>query len=297
MNDEVNEPQVPEGLVRDERASRRVAEAIAPLPSGYADLLRRIVTVLESDHRAAALWLSGSLGRGVADAGSDLDLIVTVGDETHDGFVQDGDTTWAFLEPVISLEIPGLPGSFALVTHEGLRVDVVVEAVADVAHTPYRHRVPVFDRRSAVVPVPGAADVERGPDTARMELVSREFARQLAIFPDAVVARRDWLLGQEAVHNYRRFLYELYVEANQPLPPMGVKQWTAKLTAAQRDRLVSLPVPTPEEQSVVDAMRQIQLVLRAEGRELVESAGGTWPEAAVRAGLRRWEARGIDPGR
>lgn len=241
---------IPEEHVRDERASRRVAAALAPLPSGYADVLDRVVDALHADRRVAALWLSGSVGRGVADAGSDLDLIVTV--------------------------------------------DTVLEATSDIADTPYRHRVLVFDRRSRPTPVPLAAEAERSPDPARLEAIATEFARQLAIFPDAVVARRDWLLGQEAVHNYRRFLYELYVESNQPLPRMGVKQWSAKLTDNQRDRLASLPVPAAEERSVVDAMREVQRVIRTEGPALLAAVGATWPQAAVGAGLARWQARGLD---
>lgn len=281
---------------RGSAAEEAYRDLIAPLPPGYAGLLDRIVDAVSADSRVVALWLSGSLGRGVADAGSDLDLIVTVEDDSHDAFVSAGAATWAFLEPAITYEMPGLAGSFALTTADGLRVDVVLEQAVDIARTPYRHRVPVLDRRADRVAVPAADGSSEGPDGARMESIALEFARQLAIFPDAVVARQDWLLGQEAVHNYRQFLYQLYVESNRPLPPMGVKQWSAKLTADQRDRLTSLRVPTADEESVADAMRQVQRVIRSEGRTMVESAGGSWPEAAVQAGLARWAARGLDAG-
>jgi len=269
------------------------AQAIAPLPDGYADVLGRVVAALDADRRVVALWLGGSLGRGVADAGSELDLIVTVADHEADDVIAAGAATWAFLEPVVIREIPGTPGCFALTTAEGLRVDIVLEWELDVAETPYRHRVPVFDRRRTPTPVPVADEERRTPDVATMEAIASEFARQLAIFPDAVVARGDWLLGQEAVHNYRTFLYQLYVETNQPLLPMGVKQWSAKLTAAQRDTLAALPLPAAERAAVIDAMQQVAKVLQAEGRELVERAGGVWPQAAVDAGLARWRASGL----
>ncbi|GAB3488842.1 nucleotidyltransferase domain-containing protein [Flexivirga lutea] len=284
------------GRIETTSLPAEAARAIAPLPEGYAEILDHTVATLSADGRVEALWLSGSLGRGVADAGSDLDLVVTVADDSRDDFVTSAATTWAFLDPVISHEMPGLPGSFVLTTADGLRVDAVLEATSDIAETPYRHRVPVFDRRHDASPLPTVVDAQRGPDAQRMEAIALEFARQLAIFPDAVVARHDWLLGQEAVHNYRRVLYELYVESNQPLPPMGVKQWSAKLTAAQRDRLASLQVPAADERSVVAAMQQVQRVIRAEGRTIVEVAGATWPEDAVRAGLARWQARGVDAG-
>jgi predicted nucleotidyltransferase len=57
-----------------------VTSAIAALDPAYADVLQRVTDALQTDSRIVALWLGGSVGRGVADAGSDLDLIVTVRD-------------------------------------------------------------------------------------------------------------------------------------------------------------------------------------------------------------------------
>ena len=54
--------------------------ALARLEPGYVDLLSRVVDHLDGDARVRAIWLSGSVGRSVADAGSDLDLAVTVTD-------------------------------------------------------------------------------------------------------------------------------------------------------------------------------------------------------------------------
>jgi predicted nucleotidyltransferase len=50
------------------------------------DLLARIVGVLDSDQRVRAAWLSGSFGRGEADAWSDLDLHVALDDDELVGF-------------------------------------------------------------------------------------------------------------------------------------------------------------------------------------------------------------------
>jgi len=60
--------------------------AVAVLPETYRHLFERAVAVLGADERVRALWLSGSLARGVADAASDLDLIVAVADDELDGF-------------------------------------------------------------------------------------------------------------------------------------------------------------------------------------------------------------------
>nr|WP_279671949.1 nucleotidyltransferase domain-containing protein [Flexivirga meconopsidis] len=261
-------------------------------------MLDRVVVRLQDDGRVAALWLGGSIGRGVADTGSDLDLIVTAYEPSV--VAADGAVVWDFLDPVWTYEIAGMAGSFALLTRSGLRIDIVLEGVAETGSSPYVHRVVVFDRRpDPVLPQAIGAEGDR-PDMARMEGIAAEFGRQLAIFPDAVVARGDWLLGQEAVHNCRRFLYELYVISNAPLPPMGVKQWSAKLTAGQQRRLSSLLPPVADRAAVVAAMCEVAAVIRAEGRALVERAGGVWPDEIVQAGLARWAARGLPdpvPGR
>lgn len=264
-----------------------VAAAVAPLEEGYADLLARVVERFADDQRVRALWLAGSVGRGVADAGSDLDLLVTVADRA--GFEEPD--VWDVLDPVITTRIPGLPGCFAFTTREGLRVDVVLETGDEVASSSYVHRVRVLDREGFEPPTPG--EETRAPDVPRMQQIVTEFLRQSAIFPAAVVAREDWLLGQVAVRNYALMLYDLLVESNQPLPAMGVKQWSSRLTPDQRDLLAALPVPTADRESVVGSMTAVRQAIRTHGRAALESAGGTWPDEVDAAMAAYWKRHGL----
>jgi hypothetical protein len=48
--------------------------------------------------------------------------------------------------------------------------------------------------------------------------------------------RRDYLCVVQGVHDLQRILYNVFVECNQPQPPMGIKRWSARLTP-------SLPTP------------------------------------------------------
>lgn len=264
-----------------------VAEAIAPLESGYDELLDLIVSTLESDQRVRALWLAGSVGRGVADAGSDLDVIVTVA--SVQGFTDSA--TWAVLDPVITTPIPGMPGCFAFTTRQGLRVDIVLETPADLPSTPYRRRLCVFAKDRLSVPTSG--EDWGGPDVARMQAIVIEYFRQSAIFPAAVVAREDWLLGQQAVHNYALMLYELFVESNQPLVPMGIKQWSSKLTARQREILTDLTPPRAERDDVLKAMRSMRAAVATHGRMVLETAGGEWPIDVDKAMAAYWQRHGL----
>ena len=260
--------------------------ALAPLEPGYDAALADLRSHLEPDSRVRALWLSGSVGRGTADAGSDLDVVVTVTDAEEFAASQ----TWDCLDPVIRLPIPGLPGSVAVVTRAGLRVDVVVESVADLAETPYRHRVPVFDRGGLRLPAPDDGSPDPIP---AMTAVVTEVLRQAAIFPAAVVAREDWLLGQVAVHNYARLLYQLFAASNEPVGPMGVKQWSSRLTPDQRAVLAALPQPRADRDDVVGAMTAVRDAILTQGRAAFESAGGVWPTETVAALAAYWRRHGL----
>lgn len=105
-----------------------------------------------------------------------------------------------------------------------------------------------------------------------------------------MVAREDWLLGVIGVQQVHMMLYQLFVESNQPLPPSGVKQWSAKLTDRQRRRCAGLPAPRADRDTVIEAMRESALVFRAEAQAILGANDVTWPEALDSA-VREQQAR------
>jgi hypothetical protein len=262
--------------------------ALAPMPGGYVDLLGAAVDLLAARPEVRAVWLSGSVGRRTADAGSDLDLVVTV---TAEGFGAMADpSVWAPLDPLLCLGLPFLPGAAVITTREGLRLDAVLELVDDLPGTPYRRRIAVLDRDGLEIPEP---EPLAGPDARVLGELVTEFLRQSAIFPAAVLPREDWLLGQESVTSYRTLLYRLFVEANRPLPPMGVKQWSSRLSPEQREVLSALPLPSADRDSVVACIALARRALRSHGRSAVEAAGGTWPVDLDRALAALWREAGL----
>ena len=56
-------------------------DSLRTYAAGRDELLARIVQILSADARCVAAWLTGSFGRGEADAVSDLDLSVVIADE------------------------------------------------------------------------------------------------------------------------------------------------------------------------------------------------------------------------
>jgi predicted nucleotidyltransferase len=270
-----------------------VVAGMAAMPVEYQPLLVGVRDVLERDRRILALFLGGSIGRGVADAGSDLDLLVTVADADLEAVaVELAGMLAVVVDPVISLPIPGMPGSQAYTTRSGLRVDVVLEQRSDVDRPAFRRRVTVFDRDDVRALLSPAVDANAGPSVEALAAIVQEFLRQQAMFP-AVVARGDWLLGQEGVHNARLMLYQLFVETNQPLPAMGVKQWSSKLTAAQKFVLEGLVLPAAAREPVVAAMRAVRAAFRTSGRVAAEAAGLAWPTEVDDAIAAHWSRSGF----
>lgn len=264
------------------------------MPAEYQPLLARIREVLAGDPRVLALWLGGSIGRGVADGGSDLDLLVTVSDADFDAVAGELSGILAdSVDPIITLTIPGMPGSSAYTTRQGLRVDVVLERLGDVDRPAFRSRVTVLDRadvRSLLSPM---VDANAGPDPATLGATVQEFFRQQAMVP-SVLERGDWLLGQEGVHNARSMLYQLFVEANQPQPAMGVKQWSSKLTSSQRRLLEALPSPAANRDSFLAAMGAVRAAFRTSGRSAAEAVGLVWPSEVDDAITDYWRRSGLD---
>jgi Nucleotidyltransferase domain len=272
----------------------RVPE-LSPLDRGYHDLLDGLLARSETDQRIRAVWLGGSVARGVADAGSDLDVIITVQADARLDF-NAGWRTWleSFAEPLLAQPLPGMPGSFAATTTGCLRLDVVVESVDELDATSYRTRICVLDRDGLQDRLPTPVPTT-GPDLDRIHELVGEFYRQQAIFPAAVVRREDWLLGVVAVHTMQVLLYELLVACNQPFPPMGLKQWSAKLTPKQQRLLTKLEQPDPTPDSVVSAMLDVRQAVRTAGRATATGAGVTWPDHVDAAIALCWQRSGLTP--
>ena len=212
-------------------AALTAAEALRPLPAGYRQLYEQVIAAAEADDRIRALWLSGSLGRGVADAGSDLDIVLAVQEESFAGFTASWRGWLATATPtVLARELPRLPGSWYSMTPDCLRLDVVTERAGTATPGQLSRRLLVLDKDGTAAGPGSAPESPPGPDPEKIAGITEEFLRQQAIFPAAVVARADWLLGVVGIEAVHTMLYELFVQSNQPLPPMGVKQWSAKLT-------------------------------------------------------------------
>ncbi len=66
-------------------------------------------------------------------------------------------------------------------------------------------------------------------------------------------------------------------ESNQPLPPMDIKQWSAKLTAQQRQACAERPAPSAARESVLAGMLAAATTFRQTARQILADHDVRWP--------------------
>jgi hypothetical protein len=257
---------------------------LSPLPAAYGPLFDRAAAVFAADERVRGMWLHGAIGRGQADAGSDLDACIAVRDEDFDQFSGGWQDWLAAITPTLTARVISA-GSFYALTPGCQRFDVIAERISALPGSPHTRRVPVFDRDNLTALIPAPADPP--PDPAVISFLIEETLRQAANFP-VVIVRADWLMGVVAVQQVQLFLYQLFAESNKPAPPTGPKQWSSKLTGYQRGVLEGLPAAAPRPDSVREARDAALAVFFREARPIAARSGAEWPadlESAVRAYL------------
>jgi hypothetical protein len=122
--------------------------------------------------------------------------------------------------------------------------------------------------------------------------IIEEFFRDYGMYP-VVVVRHDLLLGIEAIHLVRSLLYQLFVEANAPLPPMGVKRWSAKLDAEQQQALEALPTGGRDLDAVTAAHEAVSLAFVDHARRIAADLAVPWPTELESATCRYLRSQGL----
>jgi hypothetical protein len=274
-------------------APHRIPDVVDRLPPGYRALAERAVEVYLGDERVRGMWLGGSLARGTADAASDLDVFLAVADEHHQAFVEGWRELLAAITPTVLAEEQWFAkGSFWSITPGYERFDVVVEPVSALPDSLFPVRLVVFDHDGLTARLPPERPRAVGPAVVA-KLVEDWF--HFTGMAEVVLVRGDWLLATEHLHFVRDLLYKLYVEANQPLPPMGLKRWTEKLTPDQEGVLWALPTVAGSRDEFVATHLALAREFLGTARPLAAARGAAWPdelEAAARRHLS--EVFGVD---
>jgi hypothetical protein len=240
-------------------------------------LIDRIKDVFLADERIDAAALSGSIGRGVDDAWSDVDVVAAVHEDDLAACVAEyGGARNPLGETVFLLTLYGR--IVTAVTPAWARYDLQF-----VTHQEYRGLDPTGLKplfiRSGVAPPSGGG--LRAAPTAPGRLLGQinEFLRVLGLL-DVAVGREEWLVSQEGVGLLRKALIDMMVEANGRTGDRGgVKRLRAFLTDEQRQAVEALPPPAANRESLIAANIALARLYIPLARSVAEREGVAWPEA------------------
>ena len=254
------------------------------LEPGYARLLQTIATWAKAHGSIEAMFVSGSVAEGTADAFSDLDLVVVMNQPNLTALMDEIRAVVDDAEPLV-LDYRRGGHVLCLITEEWHRIDLVFggsdSGILD------QVLIPVFDPDDLY----DGAVSEKAPEPATaddlIKLVT-EFLRVLGL--SAVVhGRKDVHVGHDGADLLRHSLIELLLMEPPRRVRPGAKKLLPVLTDEQQSVLKDLP-PVADHLELLNAYNAaVASAFLPRARQLTETLGGVWPialERATRAHLR-----------
>jgi len=249
------------------------------------DALSRLVS---AEPGVEAAWLAGSLGKGLGDEFSDVDLLLLVAE----GAVADVSTALVkgldqVTKPVLVNKLFG-GRVISVVTDDWDRFDLSLVGPADLARYNSAELTSLFNRTGRAPPLRPDTPYQTPPETL-LKLV-QEFFRVLGLLPSAL-GREEYELGLRGVDLLRGMTLDLMLEENgiSPTKRGGALHRRPFLNADQLEDLATIPPQAAERRSVIEANRAIAAIFLPRARRLAETVGMPWPtefEDATRRNLK-----------
>jgi hypothetical protein len=245
----------------------------------------------QADDRVAALFLGGSLGKGVGDDWSDVDLILAARPEHH-AAIAEGVRAWA--DSIAKLVLwkqpyPGVP-LYTAVTDGWLRFDLTVTIPGRVIGARATLK-PLVDRDEVWAGLPETLPA-KPLDPAALTALIEESLRILGLLTVAV-GRGEFAIGVTGAGLIRQQLISLLImETEPPLPPGALH--LARLISPHDVAMVeALPGVVATRASVIAANIAYAGALLPRARIIAERVGAVWPEALEAACARQWRSLGL----
>ena len=256
------------------------------------DAIRR---TLQADARIAALWLSGSLGRGAGDGYSDVDTLVLC----EDGKV--AEVAAAYTKDVAKIASPVLVNTLYggrilnVVTQEWQRFDLVFIEAEALPRYNANDLTPLFNKGTCEpprsVPVPYATS------PAALRKLVDEFLRILGLAP-VVLGRGEHVNALSGIGLLRRMIIDVMLEENGigPAARGGALHLNIFLTGDQRRALEALPPLSATRESIVTTNRAMAALFLSHARALAAKIAMDWPQALEDATRAHLKKSGLDFG-
>jgi len=251
-----------------------------------ADAIRR---VLEADPQVHAAWLGGSLGRGVGDAFSDVDVLVLAapGEASPMGR-RYAERVGEIAEPVLVMVLYG-GRVVSVVTADWGRFDLSFVEPAELGGYHAARLIELFNRGE--LGPPDRAPEPYAATPASVRAIVEEFLRVLGLL---VVAegRGEWIVALSGVEILRQLDLDLMLEENGvgPADRGGALKRNPFLSPEQRAELAALSPVVATREGILAANAEHAAIFLPRARRLAAEIGMDWPtalETATAAHLQR----------
>lgn len=259
--------------------NENVNEAKARIASHVA-FAERAAHALGADDRITAVWLTGSLAVGTADAQSDVDLRATVRARDFAAVAE----RWQDLIDSIAHTVwkrrwPGPPDEVILgaITSEYLRFDLVLQSAADTTPRTLEAARVLFDRDGTAERITLTAPSRHDPLT-HLSYIVEELIRLVGMLP-IVVMRDDVPIGMEGqLATHSLLISLLLMENGIDRTVAGKRHVAALLNDEQQAVLASVPALLPRMDSIIQGRIAYARLFLPRARRLMEANGMDYPE-------------------
>ena len=259
--------------------------ASAPAPHPQRDFLAALLPLLEPDQHIRALFLSGSFGRGSADAWSDVDLLALVAPEHRDAVMDGWRARLETIAPIVFFNrLPWAPVLNAI-TEDWLRIDLQVSAPTETRGMTQDRYQPLIDRDGLLATLPPTAEIA-ATDPARLLGIVTEFIRILGLLHVAA-GRQEYELATPGTGMMRGLLTNLLIEEMQRGDQGGMLHLSRKIDASRMQLLLDLPVAEPDRASVLAANSALARAFFPRAKAFGAQIGMAWPESFETATRRK----------
>jgi len=244
---------------------------LSDVPARLRTTLRMLLTKSTDDERIRAVWLEGSLARGLGDDWSDLDIHLAVTDP--ESFAA---TDWleSQVHLVLSDAIPGVTGAFICLTSDWIHIDLNVHS-SQGEFPPGATRRVLIDRDNRI------KETTLAPSSLGQPFFPAQDVQIFLYFLGQSVAsvrRGDLIAHSQATAMLRdRLLVNLLLAENGIRSDMISKHIGGHLSVEQMHCLTSIPAFGLSDLSIRKAQQSIATAYLGRARKLSESCEAPWP--------------------
>jgi hypothetical protein len=248
--------------------------------------ITQITARLADDQRIRALLLSGSFGRGTADAYSDVDLLALIARDSQEAVMSGWRETLETIAPIVYFNrLPFAPVLNAI-TDAWLRCDLQVQPVTETRGLT-QDRYKVLIDRDGIYPALPATSPLMPTEPRQLAGIVSEFIRILGLLHVAD-GRREYELATTGTGMMRGLLTNLLILEMERGDQGGMLHLSRKIDAARMQLLLDLPVAAPDRATILVANAALAKAFFPRAKSFAQHIGMPWPadfEAATRAKL------------